>query len=264
MVPSVHMSTLKSLKKDFKKLGIEPGMTIIVHSSLKSVGAVCGGPVAIILALEELLTNEGTLVMPTFNTDLTDPARWTAPPIMQNQLQEILDEMPVFDLDLTPTRNMGCVSETFRKQPGVIRSSHPHLSFAAWGKHAVDVCSDHSLEYGLSVESPLARIYELGGFVLLLGVEHNRNTSMHLAEYDSRTNRSRIREKAPMVVNGNRQWVEFDEIDLDCSDFLEIGIEFESYSDEINYSNVGEAKAKFMPQSELVDYARTYMRQQST
>lgn len=258
----IHMFTPTSLKNDLAKLGIEPGMTIILHSSLKAVGEVCGGPVAVILALEDLLTEKGTLVMPSFNTNLTDPARWTSPPIKQSQLQTILDEMPAFDLDLTPTRKMGCVSETFRKQPGVIRSFHPHLSFSAWGRHAEDICGSHSLECGLGGDSPLARIYALGGHVLLLGVEHDRNTSIHLAEYDSRTNKSRITEKAPMIVNGAKRWIEFDEIDLDNSDFQDIGAKFELDTGEVSCGSVGDAQAKFMSQPHLVDYARKYMSQQ--
>ena len=262
MCTPVNMYTPTNLKNDFEKLGIQLGMTILVHSSLRSVGEVCGGPVAVILALEELLTEAGTLVMPTFNTNLTDPARWSSPPVKQSQIQSILDEMPAFDLGLTPTRKMGCVSETFRKQTDVIRSPHPHLSFAAWGKHAKYICAEHSLPYGLGEESPLARIYELGGYVLLIGVEHDRNTSIHLAEYSSRKSASYVVEKAPMIVDGIRKWVEFDEIDLDNSDFLKIGASFENASKEVCSGSVGDAQARFMSQVHLVDYAKNYMSQQ--
>lgn len=258
----IYMHTLSALKSDFKKVGIKPGMTVLVHSSLKSVGHVCGGPVTIILALEELLTETGTLVMPTFNTNLTDPAQWTSPPVEKCQLQEILDEMPPFDLDLTPTRQMGCVSETFRKQVGVIRSPHPHLSFAAWGKHAKSICANHSLEFALGEKSPLARIYELRGHVLLLGVDHDRNTSMHLAEYSSRVTKTHVVQKAPLVIDGAKQWVEFDEIDLDNSDFLKIGRDFENQTGEVNCGTVGDTQVKLMSQPLLVDFAKNAMCQQ--
>ena len=263
MSEPVDIYTLTKLKHDFEKLGVRPGMTLLVHTSLKSVGEVCGGPVAVILALEELLTEKGTLVMPTFNTNLTDPAKWTAPPVKQSQIQSVLDEMPPFDVEFTPTRGMGCVSETFRTQTGVTRSPHPHLSVAAWGKHAKHLCEEHPLKYGLGEESPLARMYELGGYVLLLGVGHDNNTSMHLAEYDSRKNESRLVQKAPMIVDGTRRWVEFDEIDLDNSDFTEIGESFEAHTEEVHVGRVGNAVARFMPQVSLVDYAKNYMSQQA-
>lgn len=255
------MITPSQLAADFESLGIKAGMTILLHSSLKSVGEVCGGPVAVILALEEILTTEGTLVIPTFNTNLTDPSRWRFPPVHSEQIPSILAEMPAFDANLTPTRQMGCVSETFRKQEGVVRSSHPHLSFAAWGKNAEYLCSEHPFRFGLGPESPLGRIYNLGGHVLLLGVTHDRNTSIHLAEYSSRVSKNIVVEKAPVISEGARRWVEFEELEFDDSDFLEIGKNFEKESDNFWTRKVGEADAKLMSQTHLVDFARRYMSQ---
>ena len=253
------MWTKSSLKEAFFDLGVKPGMTVLVHSSLKAVGYVAGGPVGVIFALEELLTEEGTLVMPTFNTDLTDPAQWQAPPIKKSQLREVLDEMPAFDPELTPTKKMGCVSETFRKQPGVVRSAHPHLSFAGWGKNANKICTNHSFARGLWRHSPLQKIYDLGGHVLLLGVDHDRNTSMHLAEYDGRVGRDRIEQKAPVMEGGKKVWVEFEEIDLDNSDFVEIGRSFESEINGVTSAKVGDAVSKFMSQKQIVVFAKGYI-----
>ena len=125
-----EIATVSSLKGDFKRLGLSKGMTVIVHASLRSFGWVCGGPVSVILALEEVLGSEGTLVMPSHSYDVSDPANWENPPVPSAWIERIRNEMPLFHKDLTPTTSMGKIAETFRKQDGVVRSSHPLLLFA--------------------------------------------------------------------------------------------------------------------------------------
>ena len=177
------LATVESLQADFKALGIEKGMVLLVHSSLSAMGWVCGGAVAVIIALQKVLGETGTLVMPTHSTDLSDPSQWENPPVPESWWQTIRETMPAYDPGLTPTRSMGKIVETFRKQEGVLRSTHPQSSFCARGPQASYIINNHSLVYGFGEHSPLARIYDLNGFVLLLGVGHSSNTSIHLAEY---------------------------------------------------------------------------------
>ena len=250
--------TIESLQTDFKTLGIEKGMVLLVHSSLSAMGWVCGGPVAVIMALQEVLGETGTLVMPTHSTDLSDPSQWKNPPVPESWWQTIRETMPAYDPDLTPTRSMGTIVETFRKQKSVLRSMHPQHSFCANGPQAAYVTDTHALAFGMGENSPLARIYDLHGLVLLFGVGHSNNTSIHLAEYraDFPTKRV-VREGAPISQAGARTWTTFENIDVDSSDFDRIGADFlrSDAGKVVRHGKVGNANCQLMPQRAVVDFA---------
>jgi len=248
-------ATTSSLAADLTRLGIRPGMTLVVHSSLSSLGWVCGGPVTVIDALEQVLGPEGTLVVPTHTAHLSDPAEWLAPPVPGSWHDIIRTEMPAFDAAITPTRGMGAIPECFRPQPGVFRSNHPHDSFAARGPLAEHITSAHQLDFGLGESSPLARVYEQDGYVLLLGVGHARNTSLHLAEYRAEyPGKKEQRCGAPLTRNGNRQWTWFRDINIDSSDFEDIGTAF-AQTGSIVSGKVARSNAQLMSQRILVDFA---------
>jgi aminoglycoside 3-N-acetyltransferase len=252
--------TIPTLVTDFQNLGLKKGMVLLVHSSMSSLGWVSGGPAAVILALEEVLGEEGTLIMPTHSGDLSDPGLWENPPVPEDWHQKIRDTMPPFQKDLTPTRGMGTLPECFRKQDGTIRSSHPHFSFAARGPEAEIVTENHPLHYGLGKESPLGAVYRLGGFILLLGVGHDKNTSLHLAEVraDFPGKKEQV-QGAPIFIDGKRKWVEQRDLDLDEDDFPEIGRAYQQAGGKQSVGAVGYGKALLIPQKPLVDFAVKWM-----
>jgi aminoglycoside 3-N-acetyltransferase len=251
--------TVASLKRDLTALGVKPGMVLLVHSSLSSLGWVCGGAVAVIEALEHLLTSDGTLVMPTHSSGLSEPSYWENPPVPEAWWQIIRDDMPAFQNDLTPSWGMGTISETFRKQDGVLRSYHPQVSFATWGKYAQQITENHSLEYSLGEKSPLARIYDLHGYVLLLGVSHGNNTSLHLAEYRATFPKKIVQQGAPILLNGKRVWQTFEDIETDNDDFETIGKAFAEATGLERTGKIGLADTKLFSQKELVDFAVEWM-----
>jgi aminoglycoside 3-N-acetyltransferase len=259
--PAVTPRTRESLAHDLGALGLAPGMTVIVHSSLRSLGWVCGGSVAVIQALIDVVTPEGTIVMPTQTADNSDPEPWKAPPVPETWWQIIRDHMPAFDPELTPTRSMGRIVETFRTWPGARRSNHPQCSFAAWGRHAAVIIADHSLAFKLGEGSPLRRMYDLGGSVLLLGVGHDSNTSLHLAEY--RAHGAPVTtESAALLEHGQRVWRSFPDIELDSDQFPALASDYVAQGGAERTGLVGSAQAILVPQRPLIDYGVDWLNRQ--
>ena len=77
---------------------------------------------------------------------------------------------------------MGAVAEMFRKWPGTLRSDHSARSVAANGKYAEYLTTGHDLSNIFGEGSPIGKLYELDGYVLLIGVGYDKNTSLHLAD----------------------------------------------------------------------------------
>lgn len=252
--------TRPGLAGDLAELGLRPGMNVLVHTSMSQLGWVVGGAITVIRAIEDVLGAGGTLVMPAHTADLSEPEGWQNPAVPPDWWPVIRAQMPAFDLRLTPTNYMGTVAETFRHLEGVRRSDHPQVSFCARGPKAAFITDRHGLEFGLGESSPLARLYDLGGHVLLLGTTHYSNTTLHLAEYRALySSKSTVINGAPVQRPGGRRWVTFMDLDLNTEDFPELGAAFESACPTASHGPAGYGTARLLPVREMVDFAVQWM-----
>ena len=183
----------------------------MLHASVRAVGWVVGGPDRIIEALLEVLGPEGTLMMVVSWEDGTyELAEWSA-----EKQQAYLEEGAAFDPARSRAqRKWSMLTEYLRTWPGSCRSAHPDASFAAVGKLAAWITADHPLRYGHGPGSPLAKLCQAGGKVLLLGAPFTSLTLLHYAEHLAQVPGKRIvRYRCPVLEEGRRVWVELEEFD---------------------------------------------------
>jgi aminoglycoside 3-N-acetyltransferase len=158
--PGMTEVSRAEIADQLRQLGVEEDGVLLVHTSYRAVRPVEGGPVGLIEALRDALGAEGTLVMPSWSGNDDEP----------------------FDPLTTPAPpDLGVVADTFWRLPGVLRSNH-FQAFAAAGPEAARITSG-SLPLPPHIpESPVGRVHDLDGQVLLLGVGHDADTTLHLAE----------------------------------------------------------------------------------
>lgn len=252
-------AAVDDLFADLRSLGVAEGATVLVHSSLSRLGYICGGAQAVVAALLQAVGPDGTVAMPTHSSNLSDPAAWVNPPVPEAWWSQIRETMPAFDPQLTPTRSMGAIVECFRHVPGVLRSDHPTVSAAAVGPNAGALLSGHTLEHGLGESSPQARLYELDGQILLMGVTHANNTSLHLAEYRSSVSgRQWTTHASPVQVDGQRRWVSYPDLDVEDEDFDRLGQDFAETGMETS-GPIGAGTGRLMRSRDVVDFAVSWM-----
>lgn len=179
-----------------RALGVRRGGVLLVHTSFRAVRPVEGGPLGLIEALREALGPEGTLAMPA----------WTGE-----------DEEP-FDPRTTPaSSDLGVVADTFWRQPGVLRSEHLN-AFAAVGPEALRITSGPLPLPPHIPESPVGYIHDLDGQVLLLGVGHDADTTIHLAELLADVP-YRVPKHCTVLRDGRPVRIEYGENDSCCERF---------------------------------------------
>ncbi len=153
----------QQLKGQLESMGLKGDETILIHSSMKSIGEVDGGADTVLDAWMEYF-KDGLLLLPTHT--------W----------KTVNTDNPVYNPQTTPSC-VGLLTNMFMKRDGVIRSLHPTHSMAGYGKNAAEYLAGE--EYNNTPCTPggcYDRLKDAGGKVLLVGVGHERNTYIHSVE----------------------------------------------------------------------------------
>jgi aminoglycoside 3-N-acetyltransferase len=249
----------KELKNAFQLVGLKQGDYVIAHTSLSKLGYVIGGPQTVIEALLETVGSEGTIMIPTQSWKNLSPEHGVHGDIPEVEWEKLKEYLPAYDKKITPTNTMGAVAEMFRNWPGTVRSDHPARSFAANGAKAEYLIDNHDLSDIFGQSSPLGKLYELDGKVLLIGVGHDKNTSIHLADvladYPEKSNET---VSSVVTVNGQRKWVEYTTLKVDGKDFVSLGKDFER-TNNVMQTSLNGAIITCMSQKALVDFSIEWM-----
>lgn len=241
------------------RLGVTGNMILEVHSSLSSFHYVIGGARTVVDALIEVAGEGGTILMPTQVSDNTEPSDWVNPPVAASLYRTVRAAIPPYDPKNSDISSMGEIVKNFRHRDGVEISGHPNVSYAAYGRYARLLCNRQSTHFPLAEESPAARLYELKGFVLLLGADFDSCTCMHLAEYRT--------DCRPIKINGSKvstpegdKWVRYLDLDIDSSSFTKVRQRMAA-KNMIRETNLGGCHIQFFSAVNAIDEAEKMFEQ---
>ncbi|MFF2963763.1 aminoglycoside N(3)-acetyltransferase [Streptomyces sp. NPDC057963] len=247
------------LAGQLSELGVEHSGVLLVHASMRAVGAVSGGVGAVVAALRDALGRRGTLVVPAFTPENSDTS-----PHYLDRVRGLTDRareavrasMPPFDAATSPAPSMGRLAEAVRLTEGAVRSGHPQTSFAALGPLARELMARHRPDCHLGEDSPLARLYDLRAQVLLLGTGFGTCTAFHLGEYRVPAPPRRSY-RCVVAAGGRRRWWEYEDVALDDGDFADLGAEFARSDDgaAVRTGPVGASTSRLFRLTDAVDFA---------
>lgn len=229
----------KTLTQNFLELGVKPGGVLLVHTSFSKIKPIEGGPLGLISALRSALGSDGTLVMPSMSYD---------------------DDHP-FDKTKSPCPEMGIVADTFWRLPGILRSDNNH-AFAAVGRLAEKIVAPHPMDVPHGLASPVGRVYDMDGQVLLLGVDHGSNTTIHLCENLAGV---RYRRAKYITVLKDGQPTRFDYLEIDhcCQNFALVDGWLDEKQNQ-RHRRIGNGETRLMRSRDIVNVVTSHLEKDET
>ena len=232
--------TQDRIAADLRRLGVQSGDVLMIHSSLRSMGHVVGGAPTVVDALLEVLGPTGTLVGPSFNYETAQ------------------DPGFIFDPLDTPS-DMGAIADQIRRRAGNRRSRHLTHSVSAIGPEAEAIVKAPG-ESAWAADSPLGTVFKLGGRFLLLGVTYQSFTACHLLEVAFRLRYRKIDTLQRRLCRPDGSLIPFEsivflrDVGYPGYDFNRLGQAMEDVG-LTSVAPVGNAVARLIPARLLREYA---------
>jgi aminoglycoside 3-N-acetyltransferase len=257
--------TRSDLVRELKGIGVEAGQVLMLHASLSSLGNVIGGADSVVLALHEVLGEDGSLIAFASwdNAPADDDSGWS-----EAVREAYLRDPPAFDpLVSASARYVGRLPERIRTWPGAFRSDHPEASFVALGGSAQWLTEQQPTDHPYGAGSPLAQVLEAKGSILMLGAPLETITMLHHAEeLADIPNKRSVHYSAPVKTPTGIEWREINDINTSTGAFLYEPIvggrdAFEVIAEEALAAGIGrerpigESRSVLFPAQELVAFA---------
>ncbi|MCX5412315.1 aminoglycoside 3-N-acetyltransferase [Streptomyces sp. NBC_00059] len=264
--------TRSRLVHDLTALGLGAGDIVMFHTRMSAIGYVAGGPPTLIGALRDVVGERGTLMVTCGWNDALPYGFSEWPKPWQDAVHA---EHPSYDPESSEAdHDNGRLPEALRRWPGAVRSRHPDVSLAALGPAATALTADHPWDDPHGPGSPLARLVELGGRVLMLGAPLETLTLLHHAEALADAPGKRFVEyEQPVLADGRRVWRRFRDIDssggaFDYSAVTPEGQDpFETIGRDMlaagigRRGSVGAADSHLFEAGEVLEFGLTWMRE---
>lgn len=251
--------TLERAEAAFRALTLKEGDTVELHGSLKAIGLVSGGPNTIIDALLKVLSREGTLVMSAQYSTNSEPALWENPPVDIDAFETIRASHPVYKGKESYLNWMGALAQTLQLKDQTVFSDHPNMAVMALGKQAKWLTIDAPLTPAFGLGSPFEKALQLKSKALLIGVNYDVLTGLHVAEALCGKRPYHL-ESANVLKDGKVKRIKLLDFDYDSEIFNDIGVAYEQ-STIVPFIQLGNATCKLIDMVSLHDFALRYLKE---
>jgi aminoglycoside 3-N-acetyltransferase len=259
-------ATCASLFADARRLGLGPGDTVMLHASLRALGPVLGGPDALIDALLAAVGPDGSLMMYVGCEPPYDHIG--RKPLDRESEAFLVAHLPPFDpATARADRDFGALAELFRTHLGTRCSTNPGARMAALGAGADWLTRDQPMNYSYGPGSPLGKLCEAGGKVMLIGSDPDAVTLLHHAEHLAPIPDKRVlRLRTPIAGESGGRWVEWEEFDTTSRGIVDWPEQFFAMvmadfaaTGQVTTGRLGQADVMVFDAQALVDHAVAMM-----